>query len=180
MTSKEAAYKLSLVGGDITVKDRQISEDVARKIIVIIMGGDVTVAVHEHGGHDSSRVATLGGALTPKQFMTQKRPSSELERITCLAYYLTHNRSTPAFKTRDITKLNTEAAQPAFSNAAVFARNAVQSEWLSKAGGGSKQITALGEAVVEALPDRDKVKAAIESNRSSRLRRGRRKRVKTS
>ncbi len=181
--TKEIVYKLNLSGGPITVKDQVVSEDLARKIMILIMGGSASVG---GGDLDQQRqqpsvpgtMAPAGQAGTPKQFMAQKRPSSEIERITCLAYFLSHHRNTPAFKTRDLTKLNTEAAQPSFSNAAVFARNAVQAEYLSKAGGGSKQITALGEALVDALPDREKVKVAIESNKSSRKRRAKRGRYK--
>jgi hypothetical protein len=40
--------------------------------------------------------------------------------------------------------------------------------YLAKAGGGKKQITILGEEVVEALPDREKVKAAIAEHRPKR------------
>jgi hypothetical protein len=181
---KEATYKLNLSGGSLTVKDHVISEELARKILTLVMGGSMpTGGAAEDGawGHTSHHAAgrsetTHGSAPSPKTFMAQKKPSSEQERITCLAYYLAHHRDMQAFKTRDLTKLNTEAAQPTFSNPAVFARNAVQAEFLSKAGGGSKQITALGEAVVEALPDREKVKVAIESNKSSRKRRGKKAR----
>jgi hypothetical protein len=105
------------------------------------------------------------GSLSAKAFMVQKKPSSETERITCLAYYLYKHRGVNAFKTKDISKVNTGAAQSPFSNAAVFARNAAQAGYLAKAGGGAKQITALGEAVVEALPDREKVKAAIDAHK---------------
>src|SRR5438128_4773232 len=54
--------------------------------------------------------------LTPKQFLNEKQPANDIERVACLAYYLTHYRSIPEFKTLDISKLNTEAAQPKLSN----------------------------------------------------------------
>lgn len=41
------------------------------------------------------------------------------------------------------------------------ARNAVQQEYLSLAGGAKKQITARGDALVDALPDRNLVKDAL-------------------
>jgi len=100
-------------------------------------------------------------AQTPKVFMAKKRPDTVQERITCLAYYLTHYRNTPAFKTKDLTKLNSEAAQPKISNPAFFARNAANAQYLALAGGGNKQITARGEALVTALPDREAVKKAL-------------------
>jgi len=99
---------------------------------------------------------------TPKAFMKAKKPSLDTERVTCLAYYLTHARNIQHFKTADITKLNTEAAQPALSNTTVAVDNATRtSQYLTSAPGRKKQITPLGEAIVEALPNHDAVKAAI-------------------
>ena len=61
---------------------------------------------------------------------------------------------------RSITKLNTEAAYPKFSNAAFAVRNASdQNKFLTQAGKGNKQITAYGEDVVNALPDQNSVKS---------------------
>ena len=109
------------------------------------------------------------GTVTPKAFLAQKKPATDVERITCLAYYLTHYRTTAHFKTKDLTALNKDAAQPKFSNAAFTARNATsQSQYLAQAGAGSKQITARGESLVEALPDREQVKAALEANPPAR------------
>ena len=65
-------------------------------------------------------------ALSPKEFLLEKQPRTDVERIATLAFYLTHYRDTPHFKTLDLSKLNTEAAQPKFSNAASSANNAVK------------------------------------------------------
>ncbi len=100
--------------------------------------------------------------LTPKMFLAQKKPTSDVERVTCLAYYLAHYRDNKHFKTIDITTLNKEAAQPKFSNTAVPVDNATKSQYLTPVGGGKKQITSYGEALVEALPDREKVKTALD------------------
>jgi hypothetical protein len=109
-------------------------------------------------------------SLTAKEFISQKQPRTDVERVACLAYYLTHYMNTPHFKTVDISRLNTEAAQIKFSNAAVAVENATGYGYLVPAGKGFKQISALGEEYVTALPDRDAAKAAI-----SRRRRPRRK-----
>lgn len=104
-------------------------------------------------------------ALTPRAFMSQKKPKSLVERMACLAYYLDHFRSTPHFKTGDLVQLNTEAAAPKFSNPSRDADNADrQNGYLVTAGKGLKQITPRGEAVVEALPDRDAVSSALREN----------------
>ncbi|HBM91200.1 MAG TPA: hypothetical protein DD400_04925 [Rhodospirillaceae bacterium] len=167
--SKTPVYKLSL-SGDITIKDRDISEETARQIINLVMGGGALGATLNSNpptttNGDNQAASANGTAPSPKVFMSQKRPSSEIERMTCLAYYLAKHRDVHAFKTKDISKLNLETALPPFSNAAVFARNATQAGYLAKAGGGQKQITILGEEMVKALPDREKVKAAIDANK---------------
>lgn len=100
-------------------------------------------------------------SLSVKEFLLQKQPMTDVERVACLAYYLTHYQNTPHFKTIDISRLNTEAAQIKFSNPAFAVGNANNSGYLTQAGRGTKQITAMGERFVVALPDRDAARAAM-------------------
>lgn len=81
---------------------------------------------------------------------------------------LTHYRDSPHFKTLDISKLNTEAAQPKFSNAAVAVDNAMKTGYLVAATKGNKQLSAPGEQFVLKLPDRDAAKLAMASARPRR------------
>ncbi len=97
--------------------------------------------------------------ISPKEFTLDKEPRTDVERVACLAYYLTHYLSTPYFKTLDISKINTDAAQPKFSNATVAVDNAAQLGFLVPAVKGMKQLSALGEQFVRALPDREAAKA---------------------
>ena len=92
---------------------------------------------------------------TPKEFLIQKRPNTNVERVACLAYYLTHFRGTPRFKSIDINKLNTEAAQTKLSNPSHAVRDAVRAGYLAAATKDTKQLSAQGEQYVDALPDRD-------------------------
>jgi hypothetical protein len=111
--------------------------------------------------------ATRAG--TPKAFLAAKRPSSEVERIACLAYFLTHMRNTRHFKTKDIVSLNTEAAAPRLAVARRTIDNAMRrNQFLAPAGSGSKQISALGEQVVGALPDREAVTALTKASPNPR------------
>jgi hypothetical protein len=103
---------------------------------------------------------------SPKEFLFQKQPQTDVERIACLAYYLTHYRDTPHFKTIDISKLNTEAAQVKFSNTAYAVVNAVNTGLLVPAGKGFKQLSHMGERYVEALPDRAAAKEVLTSVRT--------------
>lgn len=109
--------------------------------------------------------------LTPKGFLFQKQPKTDVERVACLAYYLTHYRDMPHFKTVDISRLNTEAAQIKFSNTAYAVANAANAGLLASAGKGAKQISAPGERYVDALPDRSAAKEVMATMRSRRSRR---------
>lgn len=100
-------------------------------------------------------------SLSPKAFMIEKRPQQDIERIACLAYYLTHYRDQPTFKTLDLSKLNTEAAQIKLSNPARAVDNAAAAHFLISAGQGKKQLSAIGELYVQALPDRSAAREAI-------------------
>jgi hypothetical protein len=109
-------------------------------------------------------------SLSPKEFLYEKRPVTDVDKIACLAYYLTHYRSTPHFKTLDLSQLNTEAAQVKFSNPAQAVDNATKAGLLVPAIKGQKQISAAGELYVQALPDRGAARAAIEGSRRRRKR----------
>lgn len=111
-------------------------------------------------------------SINPKEFMLEKNPGTDVERLACLAYYLTHFCDQPHFKTLDLSKLNTEAAQRKFANAANTAKNAVRDGLLVAAPKtGYRQLSAQGEQYVQALPDREaakEVKNRISSRRKSR------------
>lgn len=147
---------------------------------------DVELSPSDNGGSGSSASGGSGGQSgeeggsgpvdDPKKFMAGKEPTTDVERLTCLAYFLTKVRKVQSFKTADLTALNTEAAGHRFSNAATTAKNAVnQNGYLAQAGGGSRQVTALGEKVVEAMPDRDAVKDVLAKAPRRRRRSGSRK-----
>lgn len=107
-------------------------------------------------------------SISPKDFIHDKSPQTDIERVTCLAYYLTHYRATPHFKTLDISKLNTDAAQVKFSNAAWSVENAAKKGLLVPAPQGHKQISSFGEKFVLALPNRDLAKGVLTNIRKKR------------
>ena len=102
--------------------------------------------------------------------MHTKSPDSGIEDVTSLGYYLTHFRSKPNFKTSEITKLNTEAARASISNTSVFIRDAVAKGYLAKtAKSTEKQLSTLGEMIVEALPDRDQISKILSGNKVRKI-----------
>ena len=128
---------------------------------------------HSHPTKAESGVLTFSDRedLTPKDFLFQKKPRTDVERVACLAYYLTHFRSTVHFKTTDISKLNTEAAQIKFSNTSNAVNNATQSGFLVAAARGMKQISAPGERFVDMLPNHGEARKVMSEMRPRRRRR---------
>jgi len=106
--------------------------------------------------------------LSPKEFLLKKQPRSDVERVACLGYYLAHYRDQPHFKTFDISKMNTEAAQTKLSNPAQAVANATKYGYLAQAIKGMKQLSAAGEKYVEALPDKEAAHAAFAHSRPRR------------
>ena len=102
---------------------------------------------------------------SPKEFLLLKEPQSDGERIACLAYYLTHYRSLPHFKTSDLVSLNIEAAQSRFTDASNSTKHAVTGGYLVPSSGGQRQLSAAGEQFVLALPDREAARQAMEAAR---------------
>lgn len=124
----------------------------------------------EAGMSTESAAFSEDRSSTPKQFLLDKSPATDVDRVACLAYYLTHYRATPHFKTIDISKLNTEAAQIKFSNAAQAVDNAAKAGLVVQSIKGQKQLSAIGELYVQSLPDRDAARDAIAKARPRKSR----------
>jgi hypothetical protein len=172
MVTKSDQHKVMLTGPGLSF-ERPISEQVANRIISLVMTGAEATSDTSFSGIDT-RGPAPSAEITPKQFIAQKRPSNDYERVTCLAYYLTHRRNSPQFKTRDITKLSTEAALHVSNLSQAVGHATTRHHFLASAGRGAKQITTLGEAVAEALPDQERVKAVIREHKPGRRRKKRR------
>lgn len=111
------------------------------------------------------------GTPTPKAFLSQKQPTTDVERVACYAYYLTQHREMRLFTTGDINKLNAEADQRKFANASSTLNNAIRAGLLSSASRGKKQIASQGKRYVEALPDQAAARAITKKPRKKRQRR---------
>lgn len=113
---------------------------------------------------------SLGSDPSPKDFLFEKGPTTVVDRVACLAYYLTHYRDNAHFKTTDISTLNTEAAQVKFSNPSYALKDAIRSGLLTATTEGKRQLTAHGEKYVEALPDRTAARQFLTQARPRRAR----------
>lgn len=177
MARATEGYTITIDGPDHKFK-RAVDEAIANSVISFIMSGAVLPqGPAGSAGANAGRPTPNdqgGGTLTPKQFLKQKKPGTQYERIACIAYYLTEFRSMPQFVTADITALNTEAAEaPILNPSKIVNDTSLKYRYITGAGDRNKQITTLGEALVEALPDRDAVKTALAENRPAKKRKKR-------
>jgi hypothetical protein len=154
---------------------RPLNDDSRRRLLQTVLtffsvdlgvGGHTQVTVQP--AEQQTGAFSEDRTISPKEFLLEKKPSTEIERVACLGYYLTHYRDTPHFKTVDISKVNTEAAQVKFSNAARAVDNAAKAGYLVQASQGNKQLSAMAEQYVQALPDRAAAKAAVAGSRPRR------------
>ena len=128
-----------------------------------------TITSAHHNTPPAATNQPIYGALgTVKEFLTNKNPRKDIERIACLGYYHSRKTGNARFKTIDLSKLNAEAQYPKLSSASVAARNATNSGLLATTGGGFKCLTPAGEAYVEALPDMEAAKTAFNTKRVKR------------
>lgn len=118
--------------------------------------------------------ATSSGAVvgneSPPEFFRLKKPDTDLQRVACLAYYLTKYRNTPVFKVADLSKLQTETRTPKFNLGRAADKATRNAKFLTSVSGHSKQITTHGEDVVEALPDQEAVKEVMKNQKGGRKR----------
>ncbi len=133
--------------------------------VKIRSGTSIEDSASVSGGYSEDR------SISPKDFLLEKQPRTDVERIACLAYYLTHYRDMPYFKTLDVSTLNTEAAQLKLSNPAHTVNNAVKLGYLAPAPQGQKQLSAVGEKFVRALPNRDAAREVLAIARPRRKKR---------
>lgn len=152
----------------------EISLAIAHQIVGLAISGSTPTPTPPLTPPSYNTAPLLTGG-TPKQFVASKRPATDVEKIACLAFYLTHNESIETFKHADLMRVATAAALD-ISNLPRAIDNATrQSKFLAKAGEGTKQITTLGEVVVNSLPDRTAVTAALSERPMRRRKRASKK-----
>jgi hypothetical protein len=173
MPNDDATCKIKLSGS--LTYEGQVSLPMAHQILGLVIGGRIPPA--PMAGTDTliNFAAPIKGG-SAKAFVATKRPTMDVEKIACLAFYLTHSEGASKFKTADLERVATEAALD-ISNFPRAVDNATrQSQFLAKAGEGAKQITSLGEEVVNALPERAAVAAVLKEIPTRRRKRTKKKR----
>ena len=167
---KNSKYKLSLDGSGLTFK-RDVSEFVVRAIMDLVLKSENVENIPHSTAQESSSQLTSAhseasrSGLSPKQFMIEKNPKTDMQKIACLAFYLEHYRNVSEFKTRDLTLLHKETAQPKLSNFPAAVKNAATYDYLTPASSGKKRLSTVGEDIVEVLPDLAKAKEIADKSK---------------
>ncbi|MDO8538279.1 MAG: hypothetical protein Q7S21_05320 [archaeon] len=95
-----------------------------------------------------------------QSFLREKKPKNNYQVIACLAYYLDKVENTQEFGNDEITNANLRAKKSKFTNITRDMTNAqYQYQFITTAINDKKKkmLTDIGERVVEALPDNQKV-----------------------
>lgn len=165
VTEHDALKGIDLLLEPLSTEERQrVFDWIALKYKVSTAGSQ------PNGASASVNPKTLvSNDIKVKEFIAMKKPDGFYERIACLAYYLEKFESMDGVKTADIVKANTDAKQTKFPNSTVYVNNATQKYgYLISSGQAKKTLSAKGEALVEALPDRAKVEVALEAHPSKK------------
>jgi hypothetical protein len=172
----EEKFKVTIKGPGLSF-NQSVDKNGANQIMSFVMTGSSLPNSDGSGsggaGAGGASGANLSG-LNPKQFIAKRKPKTQYERIACLGYFLHTARNVAEFGTEEIAAINKEAAQQPILNLPQIMNDTTRKYgFLSAAGGGNKQMTVLGDAVVEGLPDREAVKTALAEHRPGKKRKKR-------
>ena len=107
----------------------------------------------------------VGTAKNIQAFCKAKKPTDTYQRLACLAYYLERVENKIDISVKELIKANVDARQADISNASAFLAKATDRHgYFTKAPHGKKRLSSRGEAIVEALPNQEAVKAALKEN----------------
>lgn len=107
-----------------------------------------------------------------RAFIRHKKPATDVERVACLVYFLTKTTNQHGFSSQMISAAHTESGGSAINMHRALDNATRGAKFISNRGAREKQITPLGEDVVEALPNRDAVAAAQTEARQRKSRKG--------
>lgn len=110
-----------------------------------------------------------------RTFMRLKRPIYDTQRVACLGYFHMRTTGQQGFSSKDIGKLHTDSGGTAINMTRALDNATRRARYLSNRGPREKQLTTLGEDIVQALPDQQAVTNAEEQARHPHKRRKKKK-----
>lgn len=96
-----------------------------------------------------------------KSFVLAKRPKDPYEKIACIAYYLEKVEGLEALTRKNITQAFEDARLSPMSNPSLFINRTANTHGYLTPLGKNKALSPRGEALVDALPDREKANIAL-------------------
>ena len=150
--------------------DRQwVLQSAASKFVVTIQA-TTTGGQAGAGAANSATSPSLAGTGTtdvqatitrkdPRAFIRLKRPATDVQRVACLGYYLAQTTGEPGFTSKAISTAHTDSGGSQINLPRALDNATRGAKYLSNRGPREKQLTTLGEDVVNALPDQAAVKA---------------------
>lgn len=106
-----------------------------------------------------------------RAFIRIKKPTTDVQRVACLVYYLTQTTGQAGILSKDIGKAHTDSGGSSINMTRALDNATRQSKYLSNRGPKEKQLTTLGEDVVIALPNQDAVREVGKTSKGSGKRR---------
>jgi hypothetical protein len=113
------------------------------------------------GGGNAPDAQAAITAKNVRTFVKAKKPGNDAERVACLGYYIMQTTAHPGFARKHINEAHTNSGGSNINMTRALDNATRKSKYLSNRGKREKQLTTLGEDVVEALPDRAAVAAVL-------------------
>jgi hypothetical protein len=126
-------------------------------------------------GMPSVDVQTALSSRNVRSFVRMKQPSSDVQRVACLVYFLTHTTGQQGFSAKEIGDAHTDSGASKINISRAVDNATRRSKYLSVRDGRQKQLTKLGEDVVAALRDQSKVAELESAARTRGAKRGAKK-----
>lgn len=141
-------------------------------------GGLLPGAAAGLGAAPGGAPADVQSAIAKKDaraFIRIKRPTTDVQRVACLGYFLVQTTGQPGFSSKDVGKAHTDSGGSSINMTRAIDNATRQAKYLSNRGPKEKQLTTLGEDVVVALPDQLVVKEAEAAAKGRGKRRAKKK-----
>jgi hypothetical protein len=109
----------------------------------------------------TATTADVQAAITrkdPRAFIRLKKPNTDVQRVACIGYYLVQTTGQQGFTSKAISTAHTDSGGSKINMTRALDNATRAAKYLSNRGPREKQLTTLGEDVVNALPDQAAVK----------------------
>ena len=93
-----------------------------------------------------------------KAFMRAKNPANDVQRVACLGFYIAETTSQAGFTAKQVADAHTNSGGSKFNLSRAMDNATRSAKYLSNRTKHEKQLTTLGEDVVNALPNQQAVR----------------------